>query len=189
MAAKRPVLTEFGTPSYPDPKKSFFSKMLSVCLPLELSDNNTGSLFQLGRQIFATSETCYFRQIEPSSLSTGEKYDSNKCFGLNIDSAHPITDETGTMWNMGSTFITGLKYNVLKIPPSASNQSAKDLMKKSKIVTSIPSSWNGMMSYNHQSFVVTKNFLIFIEQVRTFQKLVKILKNGNISTISQNPNK
>lgn len=116
MAAKRPVITEFGTPSYPDPKKSFLSKMLAACLPIELSDNNIGGFFELGQEVFVTSETCFFRGVDHSSLATGEKYDSNKLFGLNIDSSHPIMDESGTTWNMGSTFLTGLKYNFVKIP-------------------------------------------------------------------------
>jgi len=183
MAAKRPVFTEFGTPSYPDPRKSYFSKLISACLPLELSDNNSSALFQLGREVFATSETCFFRSIEPTSLATGEKYDSNRCFGVNIDSAHPITDENGTTWNMGSTFLTGLKYNLIRIPaPASSNQSAKEVMKKSKIITSIPSSWTGLMSYNHQSFILTPNYVIFIEQVgKTSYKLLRTFRKSWIT--------
>ncbi len=182
MAAQRPVITEFGTPSYPDPSKGFFSKMISACIPLELSDNNIVGLFQLGDQVMATSETCFCRSINPSTLATGEKYDSNKCFGVNIDSAHPLTDDSGT-YNMGSTFLTGLKYNVIRMQ-KASNQTAKEMMKKSKIICSIPSSWSGkgLMSYNHQSFTLTKNYIIFIEQ-----PMVMNLKKAAASILKGSP--
>lgn len=148
MKAKRPVITEFGTSKQADPNKSLFGRLVSAIMPIELSDNNQAAVFQLGSDVFATSETCFFRKIDPSNLSTGEKHDTNKCFGTNIACAHPLVDEDGAMYNIGSTVITGTKYNIFKLPPQASNTSSNDLMKKSKIICSIPSSWTGEKSIN-----------------------------------------
>jgi len=163
IKANKPLITEFGTSKHADPSKSFFGRLVSAVMPIELSDNNQQSLFQLGQDVYTSSETCFFRQIEPSSLATGEKFDTNKCFGTNIACAHPLVDETGAMYNVGSTVITGTKYNIIRIPPPASNVSSKDLMKKSHIVASIPSSWTGLMSYCH-SFAMTPSYIIFCEQ-------------------------
>ncbi|CAG7716213.1 unnamed protein product [Allacma fusca] len=179
VAAKRPVLTEFGTRAYSDPNKSLLSRIVSACLPIELTDNDSINLFQLGSEIFASGETCFFRKIDPSSLGTEEKFDTNKCFGLNVACAHPITDDNGVTYTLGSSVITGLKYNIVKIP--AGKGSAKDLMKKSKIIASINSSWTGVMSYNH-SFGMSKSWIIFIEQpyvMNIGKAAVSYLKGGH----------
>lgn len=129
----------------------------------------------VNNEVFATSETSYFRKFNLQTLETLEKYDTNKLFGTNIWSAHPLTDiETGITYNIGATCLTGLKYHIIKIPPSSASPNntndylypstpTKDVMKKSKIICSISSSWIGMMSYCH-SFGMTKNYLVFIEQ-------------------------
>lgn len=151
VKANRPVITEFATSKFPDPNKGFLSRVISAVMPIELSDNNHQSLFSVGKELFSTSETCFFRQIEPKSLTTGEKFDTNKCFGTNICTAHPLFDEAGAMYNVGSTVITGTKYNIIRVPPPASNANAKDLFKKAQIICSIPSSWTGRLRNFTQS--------------------------------------
>jgi len=152
MAAKKCVITEFGTKAHQDPNRSLFARLVSAVMPIELSDNGQVSIFKLGMDLFATSETCFFRQIESNSLSTGEKFDTNKYFGVNIACAHPLTDETGATYNIGSSVLTGLKYNVVRIPaPSNPHETGKELMKKAKIICSIPSSWTGKIAFHEVS--------------------------------------
>jgi hypothetical protein len=100
------------------------------------------SIFKIGNEVFASSETNLFRQIDPCSLSCGEKFDATKMYGFNAMSCHPLTDEDGVIYNIGISVLSGLKYNVLKIKPSSkgnSRETAKDLLKKAKVICSIPS--------------------------------------------------
>ena len=110
-----------------------------------------------------TGETCYFRELDADSLKSGEKFDTNKLFGLQNATAHPLTDEDGCTYNVGSSISTGFKYNIYKIPPGEGEKNLKDVMKKSKIIATIPSSITGLMSYNH-SFGMSKNYFVIIEQ-------------------------
>ncbi|CAL8111657.1 unnamed protein product [Orchesella dallaii] len=162
LIAQKPVITEFGTKSSPDPTKSFFSKMVPSIMP-ELSDNNNINIFGIGGDIYATGETCFFRDIDPDTLKSGNKYDTNKFFGLQMACAHPLTDDDGYTYNVGCSLLAGLKYSVVKIPPAGKNESAKDAFKKAKVLCNIASSNTGLLSFMH-SFGMTKNYLIFIEQ-------------------------
>lgn len=128
----------------------------------ELTDNGNVSLFQIGNDVFACGETCYFHNISPGSLKPRERYDASKTFGMEIMSAHPLTDEDGAVYNIGVSFKTGLKYNIVKITPSSTSP-VKDSIKKAKVVASIPCSSNTHISYMH-SFGLTKNYIICIEQ-------------------------
>lgn len=61
--------------------------------------------------------------------------------------------------------MTGLKYNLLQIPPLIPGKESemRDQFKKSKIICTIPTQWTSSLSFNH-SLGMTKNFIIFIEQ-------------------------
>jgi len=75
------------------------------------------------------------------TLETGEKgkYDTMKLFGLNSLSAHPLTDENGVTYNLGPSIKTGLRYNLLRIPPPSPNSTTDELIKRGKIIASVPS--------------------------------------------------
>lgn len=78
-----------------------------------MSDNHNMAMYNLGTNLCVAGESCFFRELDPKTLQLGStKFDTNKCFGLNFTCPHPITDETGTTYTVGSSFITGLKYNV-----------------------------------------------------------------------------
>ncbi|CAG7732668.1 unnamed protein product, partial [Allacma fusca] len=116
IAAQRPVITEFGTPACSDPNKSLFSKFVTALMP-EFSDNDYSTLLKIGPDLFSICDTCYFRQVDTQALGNSpEKYDSNKLFGVNGQSAHPLTDSNGDVWNIGFTFFPGLKYQVVRVP-------------------------------------------------------------------------
>jgi len=114
--------------------------------------------------------------VDCSTLDSNEKCDTNKLFGLNGQSAHPLTDANGDMYNIGFSLFPSAKYSVVKM---AKANSSKEMMKKAKIIASIPSQWNGAMAVNH-SFGMTQNYIIFIEQpfVVTLSKIAQSVLKG-----------
>lgn len=182
MLAQKPVICEYATQASPDPTKSRFSRFMPTSLLPELSDNSNINLFNVGDNICVTGETCYFRELDADTLQGGEKFDTNKMFGLSNATAHPLTDEDGNTYNIGSSMMTGLKYNLFKIPPGDPAKNVKDTMKKSRVIASIPSSNSGLLSYNH-SFGMSKNYFVLIEQpfVLNFSKIVGALMSKGYS--------
>lgn len=47
--------------------------------------------------------------------------DLNKLMGIHFASSHPITDNTGTTYNLGCSFLAGPKYHMVRVPPAANN--------------------------------------------------------------------
>jgi carotenoid cleavage dioxygenase-like enzyme len=72
-------------------------------------------------------------------------------------------DEDGSTYTIGLSFLTGVKYNIIRIPPTTGDQKMKDVIKKHKVIATIPSSHATLLSYVH-SFGITKNYIVFIEQ-------------------------
>jgi len=69
-------------------------------------------------------------------------------------SSHPLTDVDGTMYNIGISFLTGLKYNIIKMAPITGNPSSKEILKKAKILSTIPSSSLTTLSYIHRFVLI-----------------------------------
>ncbi|CAL8110508.1 unnamed protein product [Orchesella dallaii] len=165
IAAQKPVITEFGTKAYPDPNKGLLSRLVSSIMP-EMTDNDSSNIFKLGKDYFVCNDSCFFRKFDfdSNNLITGDKYDSQRLFGLNGLSAHPLTDENGDMYNIGFSALTGLKFSVIRIPSSDSGKSSKEMLKEAKVVCNIASSYGpGCVSYVH-SFGMTSKYILFIEQ-------------------------
>jgi len=167
LAAKKPLVNEFGTRAFPDPNKGFFSRMAAALVP-EISDNVYSTPFKIGSSLFLAADTSFLRNLDPCTLDTTEKYDSNKCFGSTGQSAHPMTDENGDVWQLGVSLIGAIKYPVIKIPKISDelNDDACEghsRLKKAKAICSIPSSWSGGASATH-SFGMTSKYIIMIEQ-------------------------
>ncbi|CAL8110503.1 unnamed protein product [Orchesella dallaii] len=160
MALQKPAISEFGTRAQADAKKGFLSRVISTLLP-EFTDNAYSTLFQMGPDLFATCDTQYFTKINPSSLDSECKCDSQKAFSLNGQCAHPLTDSKGNIFNLGfSIGATGVKYQVLKIP---FGKTSEEMMKNAKIIATISPRWTGQFSTMH-SFGMSENYIIFIEQ-------------------------
>lgn len=56
-----------------------------------MSDNNNCNIFEFEQELYAANDACFFRKIDHKSLESGERYDSNKLFGLNGWTSHPLT--------------------------------------------------------------------------------------------------
>lgn len=159
--AQRPVYTEFGTHCFPDPGKNIFSRMFS---PFEITDNASSSVVCVQDQVFVSSETCYIRRIDPATLDTKEKVDLNKLMGIHFASSHPITDNTGTTYNLGCSFMSGPKYHMVRVPPAANNNlTGSDPFINARTLATVSSSWKACYGYYH-SFSVSENYLVFLEQ-------------------------
>jgi carotenoid cleavage dioxygenase-like enzyme len=85
-------------------------------------------------------ETSSFHEINVNSLSSVCRHDMPRYFGFYMFSSHPLRDpKTGDTYNIGTSGKTGLKYNLLRIPPKQGSISAKDHFKKNgKTIASIP---------------------------------------------------
>lgn len=171
-STKRPVYTEFGTRSYPDPSKNIFSRMLSSFDMSSVTDNASSNVLVLSGEVFVTSETFFLRRIDPVTLETREKIDLHKLTGVNFISSHPITDHDGVTYNVGTSFATGPKYVVVRIPPTNDGKGASsDPWSNARVLSTISSSWKASMSYQH-SFALSENYIVLLEQ----PFLISILK-------------
>ncbi|XP_075743893.1 carotenoid-cleaving dioxygenase, mitochondrial-like [Rhipicephalus microplus] len=56
-------------------------------------------------------------KVDQDSLEAVQRYDVNKLVSVNLASAHPVTREDGTSYNLGASFVSGLKYHIIKMPP------------------------------------------------------------------------
>ena len=145
---KRPVYTEFGTQAYPDTSKSFFARAFNKVVPSDLTDNDLSNVYKINdNEVFMTTESCNIWKIDPRSLDTLKKVGFfllksfqtlvNQMFsliqinldkkpGISISCSHPIYfEDEKVVYNVGSTFLTGMKYHIMKVPcdaPKAKNR-------------------------------------------------------------------
>ncbi|XP_042873992.1 beta,beta-carotene 15,15'-dioxygenase-like [Penaeus japonicus] len=161
--AGRPVFTEFGTHSFPDPCKNIFSRMFSNFDCHAMTDNASNNAFCVEDQVFVASETCFVRKVDPVTLETREKVDLNKLVSVNFASSHPLRDREGATYNLGGSFTSGLKYHILKIPQCRDTRGGSDPWHNTRIVGTIPSSFRASFSYYH-SFGMSEEHLLFLEQ-------------------------
>lgn len=67
-----------------------------------------------------TTESCNIWKINPHNLDSLMKVNLDKKAGIAISCSHPIySAEEKCLYNVGSTFITGMKYHVMKVPVDA----------------------------------------------------------------------
>ncbi|KDR21650.1 beta,beta-carotene 15,15'-dioxygenase-like [Zootermopsis nevadensis] len=161
VAVGRPVFTEFGTKSYPDPCKNIFSRMMSSLVP-ELTDNGAINVFTMEDAVYVASETNFLRRVDVESLATMEKVDMTKLVGVNLASSHTYQDSRGLYYSMGTSLLSGPKYHIIRTAAAPSGK-AQDALSKAAILTTIPSSWTTNMCYYH-SFGMSENYIVFIEQ-------------------------
>ncbi|XP_006820895.1 beta,beta-carotene 15,15'-dioxygenase-like, partial [Saccoglossus kowalevskii] len=72
VGRNRVLAGEFGTRSMPDPCKSMYEQFMSYFVSGDQSDNDLVSLFRVGEEFYATSETNYIRKIDPRTLDSAK---------------------------------------------------------------------------------------------------------------------
>lgn len=102
-------------------------------MPSDLTDNGCVGIYKLSNEYYVASETCNVLKVCKDTLNVQEKvgclsivHDSNisiyqinldKVVGVNLASAHvQYIHGEPYAYNMSSSFMTGLKYHLLKIP-------------------------------------------------------------------------
>ncbi|XP_046387976.1 carotenoid isomerooxygenase-like isoform X2 [Ischnura elegans] len=193
MAAKRIVVTEFGTKAVPDPCQSIFSRVAALFNPGECqSDNAMISIYPFGDDFYTFTETPVIHKIDPKTLETKERVNLAQKVGIVSHTSHPHVMEDGTVFNIGMVVgSTGPKYTVFKFPPpknwkpqtmdartnekhgDTSNGNAEvhgddeaeeyDPFATAEVVGGISARWPLHPGYMH-SFGVTENFFIIVEQ-------------------------
>lgn len=160
MAAKRIVVTEFGTPSFPDPCESIFKRVSSVFqFSDSFSDNALVSIYPFNGEFYALTEFPVIHKIDPVTLETKQNVKLSKYFETVLNhSAHPHVMDDGTVYNVLLTlYKTGPHYNIVRFPNN------KDVFNKAEIVAKLPTRWKFHPSYMH-TFGITENFFIIVEQ-------------------------
>lgn len=179
----RPVFTEFGSRAYPDPCKNVFSRFFSQIVPSDLTDNGCVGIYKLSDEYYAASETCNILKVSAKTLEVVKKVSLDKIVGVNLASSHvQYIEGEPYAYNMSSSFITGLKYHLLKIPlfdkgnnnnETAAAAAAKvegtseleedtSLLNGTTIIATLSSSWKTCIAYYH-SYGLTPNYVVFIE--------------------------
>ena len=122
---------------------------------LKQTDNCNVNLWPVGDRVFAFTETCLFREVDPETLDSATKHNftdfvtinqvkvSNlQWMARNIQfetfnkaTAHPMTDKDGHVYNMGSQFGKATFYNIFKMPVGQKGNPTFDQM---EIVAKIP---------------------------------------------------
>ncbi|KAG8196862.1 hypothetical protein JTE90_027574 [Oedothorax gibbosus] len=161
---KRPVFTEFGTKSYPDPCKNVFSRLYTKLVPLELTDNDMANVYTLDDELYATSETCHLWKLNPNDLTSTKKTDLKEVLSVNLASSHPHKcPSNGMVYNLGASFMTGLRYHIMKVPPPSPYAKEPKGFERGSILASISSNNKTSFSYYH-SFGLSEHYVLFLEQ-------------------------
>jgi len=162
---KRPVYTEFGTQAHTDHSRGLISRVFTRIVPSDLTDNEIANIYKINDdEIYMTTESCNIWKIDPNNLDGLLKINLDKKPGVAICCSHPIlSEDERVMYNVGTTFLTGMKYHIMRIPIDGKGDKQKSTLENSQIICSFNSSYKGSFAYNH-SFAITKNFVIVIEQ-------------------------
>lgn len=166
LAVQRPVYTEFGTKAYSDPGKNVITRLFNKLVPTDFTDNTVINIYQFGHELYCATESCHVRRIEVKSIDTLEKVDLYKLLGLNMACAHVQIAPDGTGYNIGSSFLSGLKYHLFKIPPlnpKSHVSSETCAFQNATMLANIPCRWKTYLSYCH-SFGLSQNYAIIVEQ-------------------------
>ena len=123
-----------------------------------MSDNGSVSMYFLGDELFASSESDIVRRVDPSTLATHPipTRHSTHLAVTNL-TAHPHYDaQTGDVFNMGNIFTKGYYYNIVRLPKALRSSQAYD---KGKVVASLRAANSLKPSYYH-SFGLTDRYLV-----------------------------
>ncbi|XP_070560964.1 retinoid isomerohydrolase-like isoform X1 [Ptychodera flava] len=161
MKYNRIILSEFGTLGIPDPCRNILERFASYFVPLNITDNDLINIFTIGDDLYACTETCFFRKLTNIETLDFDKKKINqfKTLGVLTASAHPHVDRDGVTYNMASSYIGGSWYNIVRYEPVKSD----DPSKHARIVGSIRAKNCLKPSYYH-SFGMSENYFVFLEQ-------------------------
>uniref|UniRef100_A0A182JI63 Uncharacterized protein n=1 Tax=Anopheles atroparvus TaxID=41427 RepID=A0A182JI63_ANOAO len=159
-AARRIVVTEFGTSAVPDPCQTIFHKIAAVFNKpgVNNSDNAMISIYPFGDEFFAFTESPIIHRIDPETLDTGTKLNVSDYVGIVNHTSHPHVMSDGTVYNLGCSITrTGPAYTIICFPHGPG------MFENARIVASVPARWKFHPGYMH-TFGITENYFVVVEQ-------------------------
>ncbi|XP_058120242.1 carotenoid isomerooxygenase isoform X1 [Anopheles ziemanni] len=159
-AARRIVVTEFGTSAVPDPCQTIFQKIAAVFNKpgVNNSDNAMISIYPFGDEFFAFTESPIIHRIDPETLDTEAKLNVSDYVGIVNHTSHPHVMSDGTVYNLGcSVTRTGPAYTIICFPHGPG------MFENARIVASVPARWKFHPGYMH-TFGITENYFVIVEQ-------------------------
>lgn len=160
-AAKRIVVTEFGTQAVPDPCHTIFDRVSALFKPGEaISDNAMISLYPFGDEVYAFTEGPVIHRIDEANLDTLERKNLTESLALINHTSHPHVMPNGDVYNVGMCLLKGrLRHVVVKFPVTEKG----DMFKTAHIVGRMNPRRAMNPAYMH-TFGITENYFIIIEQ-------------------------
>ncbi|XP_011149993.1 carotenoid isomerooxygenase isoform X2 [Harpegnathos saltator] len=171
MAARRIVMTEFGTRATPDPCRSIFHRVATIFNSDEkFSDNTMISVYPFGDEYYTFTEAPVMHRIDPKTLETMGKVNVSQYVNIVNHTSHPHVMTDGTVYNVGLSLTPlGPRYNVVGFYPSRvtvdefGEEKELSMFDQATIVASVPCRWTLNPSYMH-TFGITENYFIIVEQ-------------------------
>jgi carotenoid isomerooxygenase len=121
------------------------------------SDNTLVTLYPIGDNFYALTETACVNQIDPKNLEIIERSYLNRHLGVVIVTAHPHVLSDGSAYNVGQTIgSNGGEYNIIYFPKGEKS------VEEAKVIAKVPARFKFHPAYIH-SFGMTENHFIILE--------------------------
>lgn len=134
--------------------QSIFKKQNDV----SATDNTVVSVFPIGENFYAFTESPRIRHFDSETLETLELVDIKEQTGVITQTSHPVVVEDGSLFNLGLAVTSaGAEYILFGVP------NTEDSFKSLKILSKIPPKRKNYPAYSH-SFAYTENYFVVIEQ-------------------------
>ncbi|GFY52186.1 beta,beta-carotene 15,15'-dioxygenase [Trichonephila inaurata madagascariensis] len=128
---------------------------------MSFTDNNFDNFITLEDEMYVISEKNSIWKINHEDLTAIEKTDITNVASVNAATSHPHIGEDGTIYNIGSSVMTGMKYHVFKTPPKGNK--GQSALQSTTMLSTISSSYTTCLSYYH-SFGLSENYILLVEQ-------------------------
>ncbi|CAG7717119.1 unnamed protein product [Allacma fusca] len=171
LAAKRLVLSEFGTLAAPDPCQTIFHRVSAIFttnMEELMTDTANISIQPFGDEVYTLAETGYAHRIDLESLDTTLKVNLISELAIINHTSHPhVFEKDNKVYNVGQKLDlwNGPRYVIVELDtnPREDDNPALSPWSRGKILAEIPSRWLLNLCYMH-SFYVTENHFIIVEQ-------------------------
>jgi carotenoid isomerooxygenase len=172
-AENKVMMGEFGTA--PKNPGSFFSRFLSLFQSSNnediknITDNTSVAIYPFDRDYFAVTESPVINKFDPKTLETLHSVSLNNGTGIITQTAHPLIDEDGQVYNVGMGIVdSNVNYVIFCVPKG------DEKFENIKVLAQISPQKPKYPSYMH-SFGMTKNYFVIVEQP-LFMPMLALLK-------------
>jgi carotenoid isomerooxygenase len=144
--------------------------------PDSTTDNASVTIYPIGEEMYAFTETAKIYKFDPTTLETQERANFARSLKIFFQPAHPIPSPDGGLYSIGVSMYQAVPYYVLFHVENVENK-----FEKSKVIAKFRPTRRNNPSYIH-SFGITENFFILVEQPMTMsantivQSIVKRIK-------------